>query len=83
MTLPADIKDDFPVLRQEFHGTPVIYLDSGNTSQKPQSVIDAMAHYYETENANVHRGSYELAVRATAALAVSYTHLTLPTIALV
>ena len=68
MTLPADIKDDFPVLHQEFHGTPVIYLDSGNTSQKPQAVIDAMARYYETENANVHRGSYELAVRATAAL---------------
>ncbi|GJM38572.1 MAG: cysteine desulfurase [Acidimicrobiales bacterium] len=68
MTLPADIKDDFPVLRQEFHGSRLVYLDSGNTSQKPQSVIDAMARYYETENANVHRGSYELAVRATAAL---------------
>ncbi|MDW3217866.1 MAG: SufS family cysteine desulfurase [Acidimicrobiales bacterium] len=68
MTLPADIKDDFPVLRQEFHGSRLVYLDSGNTSQKPQSVIDAMADYYETTNANVHRGSYELAVRATDAL---------------
>ncbi|MEM7142403.1 MAG: SufS family cysteine desulfurase [Actinomycetota bacterium] len=68
MTLRAGIKADFPVLGQEFHGTPIVYLDSGNTSQKPQSVIDAMANYYETENANVHRGSYELAVRATAAL---------------
>ena len=68
MSLPADIKADFPVLAQSFHGSPVVYLDSGNTSQKPQAVIDAMAHYYEADNANVHRGSYELAVRATAAL---------------
>ena len=68
MALPADVKRDFPILRQEFHGKPVVYLDSGNTSQKPQAVIDAMAHHYETGNANVHRGSYELAVRATAAL---------------
>ena len=68
MTLRADLKADFPVLRQSFHGSPVVYLDSGNTSQKPQAVIDAMAHYYEADNANVHRGSYELAVRATAAL---------------
>lgn len=68
MSLPATIKSDFPVLAQEFHGVPVVYLDSGNTSQKPQSVIDAMSRYYETENANVHRGSYELAVRATNAI---------------
>ncbi len=68
MSLPVDIKRDFPVLQQSFHGHPVVYLDSGNTSQKPQAVIDAMAHYYEADNANVHRGSYELAVRATAAL---------------
>ena len=68
MTLRPDIKADFPVLAQQFHGVPVVYLDSGNTSQKPQAVIDAMSHYYETENANVHRGSYELAVRATNAI---------------
>lgn len=68
MSLPADIKSDFPVLDQSFHGSPIVYLDSGNTSQKPRAVIDAMAHYYEADNANVHRGSYELAVRATAAL---------------
>lgn len=66
--LPADIKDDFPVLRQQIHGSPIVYLDSGNTSQKPQSVIDAMNQYYETINANVHRGSYEIAVKATDAL---------------
>ncbi|MEZ5243767.1 MAG: SufS family cysteine desulfurase [Acidimicrobiales bacterium] len=67
-TLPARIKDDFPVLAQSVHGVPIVYLDSGNTSQKPQAVIDAMSHYYEADNANVHRGSYELAVRATAAI---------------
>ena len=68
MSLPADVKADFPILGQKFHGKPLIYLDSGNTSQKPQCVIDAIADYYQTTNANVHRGSYELAVRATAAL---------------
>jgi cysteine desulfurase/selenocysteine lyase len=68
MSLRPGVKDDFPVLQQSFHGHPVVYLDSGNTSQKPQAVIDAMAHYYEADNANVHRGSYELAVRATDAL---------------
>jgi len=68
MSIPADIKRDFPVLQQQVHGKPLIYLDSGNTSQKPQAVIDAMNDYYETTNANVHRGSYDLAVRATEAL---------------
>jgi len=68
MSIPADIKRDFPVLQQQVHGKPLIYLDSGNTSQKPQAVIDAMSDYYETTNANVHRGSYDLAVRATEAL---------------
>lgn len=68
MSIPADIKRDFPVLQQQVHDKPLIYLDSGNTSQKPQAVIDAMSDYYETTNANVHRGSYDLAVRATEAL---------------
>ena len=68
MTLPPDLKQDFPILSRTFHGKRLVYLDSANTSQKPQSVIDAIAHYYETRNANVHRGSYELAVQATAAL---------------
>ncbi len=66
--IPTDIKNDFPVLHQQVHGKPLIYLDSGNTSQKPRAVIDAMSDYYETINANVHRGSYEIAVRATDAL---------------
>ena len=66
--IPSDIKKDFPVLQQTVHDKPLIYLDSGNTSQKPKAVIDAMNAYYETTNANVHRGSYDLAVRATEAL---------------
>ena len=66
--IPTDIKNDFPILHQQVHGKPLIYLDSGNTSQKPRAVIDAMSDYYETINANVHRGSYEIAVRATDAL---------------
>ena len=66
--IPADIKHDFPVLQQTVHDKPLVYLDSGNTSQKPQAVIDAMNEYYETINANVHRGSYEIAVKATDAL---------------
>jgi len=66
--IPADIKADFPVLQQTVHDKPLVYLDSGNTSQKPQAVIDAMNEYYETINANVHRGSYEIAVKATDAL---------------
>ena len=68
MSIPTDIKRDFPVLQQQGHDKPLVYLDSGNTSQKPQAVIDAMNEYYETTNANVHRGSYDLAVRATEAL---------------
>ncbi len=68
MTLPAHLADDFPILAQEVHGTRLVYLDSANTSQKPRQVIDAISGYYETINANVHRGSYEIAVRATEAL---------------
>ena len=63
-----NVASDFPVLAQTPHGRRLVYLDSANTSQKPQAVIDAMSSYYETTNANVHRGSYELAVRATEAL---------------
>lgn len=65
----AKIKADFPVLAQPVHGDQrLVYLDSANTSQKPQAVIDAMATYYETINANVHRGSYQIAVEATDAM---------------
>jgi len=60
------IRSDFPILAQEVHGKPLIYLDSAATSQKPQQVIDALARYYRQDNANVHRGIHALAERATA-----------------
>ena len=50
------IRQDFPVLKQTVNGYPLIYFDNAATTQKPQSVIDAMSHYYECDNANVHRG---------------------------
>lgn len=61
------IRKDFPLLDTEAHGKPLVYLDSAATSQKPRQVIDRMARFYETENANVHRGIYELGERATLA----------------
>ncbi len=64
----AGLRADFPVLGRTVNGVPLTYLDSANTSQKPRQVIDAVSGYYETINANVHRGSYEIAVRATDAL---------------
>ena len=60
-----DVRDDFPILRQPANGRRLVYLDSAATSQKPQVVIDAIAAYYGGLNANVHRGGYDLAVRAT------------------
>ncbi|MEI6233695.1 MAG: cysteine desulfurase [Planctomycetota bacterium] len=59
-------RSEFPILNQTIHGgKPLIYLDSAATSQKPKAVIDAMTHYYEFSNANVHRGLHVLAERAT------------------
>lgn len=66
--LPASVKDDFPLLRRTVHGRPIVYLDSGATSQKPTAVLDAMAEFYATFNANVHRGAYEIAAQATEAM---------------
>ena len=59
------IKKDFPILERQVHGRRLVYLDSASSSQKPVSVIDAMAHYYETTHANVHRGVYTIAEEAT------------------
>ena len=67
MGIPATIRDDFPILRQRVGAHPLVYLDSAATSQKPRPVLDAMARYYEDDNANVHRGVYSIAERATAA----------------
>ncbi len=61
------IRDDFPVLRQQVHGKPLVYLDSAATSQKPQVVIDTITQYYVAENANVHRGVHFLSQQATEA----------------
>ncbi|MCC5013991.1 MULTISPECIES: cysteine desulfurase [unclassified Legionella] len=59
------IRADFPVLNQTINDYPLTYLDNAATTQKPKSVIDAIAHYYSYDNANVHRGVHALSVRAT------------------
>jgi cysteine desulfurase / selenocysteine lyase len=59
------VRREFPILQQLVHGKPLVYLDSAATTQKPQCVIDAVKHYYERDNANVHRGMHELSNRAT------------------
>jgi cysteine desulfurase / selenocysteine lyase len=61
----ARVRRDFPILDQEVHGHPLAYLDNAATTQKPQSVIEAMDQYYRRDNANVHRGVHALAERAT------------------
>src|SRR5581483_2900529 len=62
------LRADFPIFEQTFHGEPLAYLDTAASAQKPRQVIDAMSTFYETSYANVHRGVYELAERATQAL---------------
>ncbi len=61
------LREDFPILREEAHGHPLIYFDSAATSQKPRAVIEALRNFYEHENANVHRGLHTLSSRATEA----------------
>ena len=61
------IRRDFPILHQEVHGKPLVYLDNAATSQKPRQVIAALDHYYSADNANIHRGVHTLSERATAA----------------
>jgi cysteine desulfurase/selenocysteine lyase len=69
MTAPSlnwsALRADFPILDQQVHGHPLVYLDNAATSQKPRAVIDALVRYYERDNANVHRGIHELSNRAT------------------
>ena len=60
------IRQDFPALHQTIKGNPLVYLDNAATTQKPQSVIDAVAHHYQHNSANVHRGIHTLSERATA-----------------
>jgi cysteine desulfurase/selenocysteine lyase len=59
------VRAEFPILAQEVNGRPLVYLDNGATSQKPHRVIDSIRRYYETDNANVHRGLHALSERAT------------------
>lgn len=59
------IRNDFPILDQEVNGHPLVYLDSGATSQKPTSVMEAEQEFYEQRNSAVHRGAHSLAVEAT------------------
>src|SRR6185312_5957325 len=59
------IRADFPILRQQAHGHPLVYLDNAATSQKPKAVIDAIVRYYERDNANIHRGVHYLSQQAT------------------
>ncbi|TNF29295.1 MAG: cysteine desulfurase [Bacteroidetes bacterium] len=61
------IRAQFPILQREVNGKPLIYFDNGATSQKPQSVINAITHYYEYENSNIHRGVHTLSQEATSA----------------
>ncbi len=59
------IRRDFPILQERVHGKPLIWLDNAATTQKPQSVIDRLSHFYAHENSNIHRAAHELAARAT------------------
>jgi cysteine desulfurase/selenocysteine lyase len=61
------VRGDFPLLKTTVRGKPLVYLDNAATSQKPRAVIARLERYYSSENANVHRGVYQLSERATAA----------------
>ena len=59
------VRNDFPILKQRVNCNPLVYLDNGATSQKPQAVIDAIVGYYTTTNSNVHRGVHTMSQHAT------------------
>jgi len=61
------IRAQFPILAQQINGNPLVYLDNGATTQKPDAVIDAISHFYRHDNSNVHRGAHTLSDRATSA----------------
>jgi cysteine desulfurase/selenocysteine lyase len=62
---PHRIREDFPALDQTAHGKPLVYLDTAASAQRSRRVLDAITGYYEHDNANVHRGIYELSIRST------------------
>jgi cysteine desulfurase/selenocysteine lyase len=64
---PERARRDFPILAQQVHGRPLVFLDSAASAQKPRAVIEAMSRFYETDYANIHRGVYALSERATVA----------------
>ncbi|MGD1907486.1 MAG: SufS family cysteine desulfurase [Leptolyngbyaceae cyanobacterium] len=64
-TLATQVRADFPILAQTVNGQPLVYFDNAATSQKPRAVLEALNHYYEYDNANVHRGVHALSARAT------------------
>ena len=61
------LRREFPILHQQVHGSPLVYLDNAATTQKPRAVLEALVRYYEKDNSNVHRGIHELSARATQA----------------
>jgi cysteine desulfurase/selenocysteine lyase len=61
----AAVRRDFPILQERVNGKPLIWLDNAATTQKPNAVIERLAHYYKHENSNIHRAAHELAARAT------------------
>ncbi len=61
----AQIRDDFPILKERINGNPLVWLDNGATTQRPRQVIDRLTYYFEHENSNVHRGAHSLAARST------------------
>ena len=63
----AALRDDFPILRQQVHGKPLIYFDNAASTQRPRAVLDALRRFDERDHANVHRGLHELSSRATEA----------------
>ena len=65
LSLAAKVRDDFPILHQEVNGQPLVYFDNAATSQKPKQVLNVIKHYYELDNANVHRGVHALSARST------------------
>ena len=67
MTLGEQCRGDFPILSRLINGRPLVYLDSGASSQKPRQVLDAMRAFYERSNANVHRSIHTLCEEATEA----------------
>lgn len=69
------IRNDFPILKSTVNGKPLVYLDNGATTQKPQVVIDAITHYYTALNSNIHRGVHHLSQVATDAYELTRTKL--------